>query len=432
MNRAATLFLLLLATIAVVLVLTTEQFRTSPEWKLQPGSRLFDVDAETIKDIRLQNGDRTVMLSQRDGRWIVSDGSVDDEAAPEAVRAILRAAEDTLVYDRIDGDELADDKGLAAYGVLKSGMMFDFGNDRPNKLYFGKAGADPSRVYASFHGSRTVYLIDDKLMRLAMLPPDAFRDRRVVPMDPEKVSEVAIRDKNAVVSLKRDGDVWRITRPISAPADPRAVEELLAGLARMRFEEFGIGGGAPQELESDIEIRVIEEGRGEPLVASFGAASAEGKVAGRLEPRGVSVVIGEDSLRAARVDLDSLRDRALVRVNADFIDLVRFPGGAEWRRGKEDEKIAELAKALQQVRVQRFQAATPSALEEAGITGTGGVLELVSVLSENTPEAPAGEHPVAAFRIGKPQDDGTLPLHAAGAPEIVFIPAGFLNALPKP
>ena len=435
MNRAATLLLLLAATVAVVLVLTTEQFRTSPEWKLQPGSRLFEPDVEKISEIRFQNGERSVVLVKKGDKWI-SSGAVEDDASPEAVRAIFRAAAETMVFDRIDGEELSDEKSLAAYGVLKSGVVFDFNNDRPNRLVFGKAGADPSRVYASFQGSQTVYLISDELMRFAMLPPDAFRDRRVVPFDPEKVREVTIRNKDSVVTLQRDGEIWRITRPISAAADPGAVGDLLSALLRLRFEEFGTGkpgdGAGAEELESEFEIRVAEEGREGALVATFGAPSEQGKVAGRLEPREVWVLLDQAALRGVEPNLDSLRDRVVLRVNPDLIDLVRFDGGAELRRGKDDERITELVKALQSVKAVRFQAATPSALEEAGIAEGAGFLELLSVLSENTPEAPAGEHPVASFRIGKDQPDGTVPLHAAGSAEILFVPAAFRDALAKP
>ena len=435
MNRAATLLLLLAATVAVVLVLTTEQFRTSPEWKLQPGSRLFEPDVEKISEIRFQNGERSVVLVKRGDQWI-SSGAVEDDASPEAVRAIFRAAAETMVFDRIDGEELSDEKSLAAYGVLKSGVMFDFNNDRPNRLVFGKAGADPSRVYASFQGSRTVYLISDELMRFAMLPPDAFRDRRVVPFDPEKVREVTIRHKDSVVTLQRDGEIWKITRPISAAADPDAVGSLLSALLRLRFEEFGTGkpgeAGGAEELENEFEIRVSEEGRQGALIANFGAPSEQGKVVGRLEPRGVWVLLDRKALRGVEPNLDSLRDRVVLRVNPDLIDLVRFSGGVEFRRGKDDERIADLVMMLQSVKAVRFQAATPSALEVAGLGEGAASLELLSVLSENTPEAPAGDHPVALFRIGEDQPDGTVPLHAAGSSEILFVPAGFREALPKP
>ena len=435
MNRAATLLLLLAATVAVVLVLTTEQFRTSPEWKLQPGSQMFDPDEEKISEIRLQNGERSVVLVKRGDRWVFA-GAVEDDASPEAVRAIFRAAAETMVFDRIDGEELSDEKSRAAYGVLKSGVMFDFNSDRPHRLFFGKTAADPSRVYASFQGSDTVYLVSDDLMRFAMLPPDAFRDRRVVPFDPEKVKAVTIRDKASVVTLQRDGESWRITRPISAAADPAAVGEFLSALLRLRFEEFGTGkpgeGGSAEELENEFEIRVSEIGREGAWVASFGAPSQEEKVVGRLEPRGVWVLLDTDALRAVAPDLDSLRDRVVLRTNPDLIDLVRLGGGIELRRGKDDARINDIAKMLQSLKAVRFQAATPSALEAAGLGEGAGSLELLSVLSENTPEAPAGEHPVAVFKIGSDQPDGTVPLHAQGAAEILFVPATFRDALAKP
>ncbi|MFM8981531.1 MAG: hypothetical protein ACKOLA_01255, partial [Spartobacteria bacterium] len=74
--------------------------------------------------------------------------------------------------------------------------------------------------------------------------------------------------------------------------------------------------------------------------------------------------------------------------------------------------------------------ATPGELAAASLTPPPSRLEFLSVLSENTPEALAGEHPVLSLAIGPPQADGTIPVHIEGTPEIAFVPASFLNRLP--
>ena len=91
------------------------------------------------------------------------------------------------------------------------------------------------------------------------------------------------------------------------------------------------------------------------------------------------------------------------------------------------EKIFE---ALASTKTSRYTPATPAALAAAGLNKPDSRLEFLSVLSENTPEALAGEHAVLSLDIGYPQTDDTLPIHIIGSPEIAFVPAAFLNNLP--
>ncbi|MBU6182877.1 MAG: DUF4340 domain-containing protein [Verrucomicrobia bacterium] len=438
MNRAATLLLLLAATVAVVLVLTTEQFRTSPEWKLQPGSQMFDPDEEKISEIRLQNGERSVVLVKRGDKWVFA-GAVEDDASPEAVRAIFRAAAETMVFDRIDGEELSDEKSRAAYGVLKSGVMFDFNNDRPNRLFFGKTAADPSRVYASFQGSDTVYLVSDGLLRFAMLPPDNFRDRRLAPNDPEGVRRIEIRQGTTALELENNGRGWRITKPLNAPADNEAVADLLKKLADLRLASFDTpsngGDRSGDPFEQTSEIRIFGGDSETPATISIGKPASDGFVPVRLQPRNISGTAPPALAEAAAIQLDRLRDRSLARLNPDLVDLIRWhDGGIKTDicrvEGSWSGAMEGFFKSLSETKASRYAAATPAGLAAASLDPPVSRLEFLSVLSENTPEALAGEHPVLSLAIGATQPDGTLPVHIGGAPEIAFVPGSFLNRLP--
>lgn len=91
--------------------------------------------------------------------------------------------------------------------------------------------------------------------------------------------------------------------------------------------------------------------------------------------------------------------------------------------------VDALVATLAATRVSAYRPATPAAMEELGLSDPSHRIDFTAILSENTPEALAGEHPVLGLSIGAPQPDGTVPVHIAGSPEIRFVPAGFLDSI---
>jgi hypothetical protein len=73
---------------------------------------------------------------------------------------------------------------------------------------------------------------------------------------------------------------------------------------------------------------------------------------------------------------------------------------------------------------------TPSELEKCGLGTPQKRITFLAKLSENTPEATAGEHMVASLAIGTPLTDGRLPIQIEGTPEIRLVPAELLEFLP--
>jgi len=438
MNRAATIFLFLLAAGLVVFVATTQRWRFSLERTIQPGSALFDFDPADIRFIQIKNGDQSFRIQPGDDGWIL-DAATRDTASPEGVAAIFRAALETPVLDRIDASEIQTDENLAAYGVRKSSLQLDFKGDRPLALLFGKTGADGNRTYVAFENSKTVYLIPDHLGRLISSPPDAFRDKRLAVFDPERVRRIEIRRGLSTLELENKGRGWRIVKPLDTAADDVAVRTLLETWSNARLASFEIPAAAPQAAsqpaETGAEIRIFSEGSDTPQVVSFGESLPDGLVAAKIQPRNITIAIPAELEKSTALDLDKLRDRSLVRLNPDLVDLIRWHDGGsktEIRRheGRWSGAVERFFQILTATKSSRYAPATPAELAAADLVTPPSRLEFLSVLSENTPEALAGEHPVLSIAIGAPQPDGTIPVHIEGTPEISFVPASFLNSLP--
>lgn len=441
MSRSATIVLVFLALGLAVYVGLTGRWRFSIERTIQPGSALFDFDRDDIRHISIKNGDQSFRIKREEEGWVLETANP-DAAAPEAVEAIFKTALSTPVIDRIDPSEIRDRQNLSTYGVLKSSLQLDFKGDKPLSLLFGKNSADGNRTYVSFEKSKAVYLIPNDLAKLITLPPDSFRDRRLAPIDPDRILRIEIHRGPTKLELENTGHGWRIVKPLDAPADNKAVAALLQKWSTLRLGSFAEPAKknetsqAPFEPKS--EIRIFSENRDTPCTIAIGEAMPDDTVPVRLQPRGIGGTAPAALAQSTAVDIDQIRDRSLARLNPDLVDLVRWRRGGskkEIRRGLEGwnippDRVEAIFRSLQETKVLRFTPATPSGLAEAGLDQPAARLDFLSVLSENTPETLAGEHAVLSLQIGAPRPDGSLPVRIEGAPEIAFVPADFLKALP--
>jgi len=438
MSRVATILLLLLAIGLAVFVGVTERWRFSVERTIQPGSALFDFDPDDIRHISIKNGDQSFRIKREEDGWHLETANP-DSANPEAVAAIFKTALSTPVLDRIDPAEIRDQQNLATYGVLKSSLQLDFKGDRPLSLLFGKNSPDGNRTYVSFEKSNAVYLIPNDLAKLITLPPDNFRDRRVAGIDPDRVRRIEIRHGSTTLELENSGRGWRITKPLAAPADNEAVAALLKKWSALRLASFDQSSKKTESsnapFEQVSEIRIFSESSETPMTILIGKPLADGFVPVRLQPRNIGGTAPPALAEASAIDLDQLRDRSLARLNPDLVDLIRWQDGGsktEIRRheGQWSGAVDRFFQILSATKTLRYAPATPAELAAAGLAKPSSRLDFLAVLSENTPEALAGEHAVLSLAIGAPQPDGTIPVHIEGTPEISFVPASFLNNLP--
>jgi hypothetical protein len=438
MSRATTIFLVLLAIGLAVFVGTTERWRSSPEQTIQPGSPLFNFDPEEIAYIRITNGDQSYSINRKENGWVLETQNSDD-ANPEAVAAIFKTALTTPVLDMIEPSEIQDQQTLATFGVLKSTLQLDFKGDRPRSLLFGKVSADGNRTYVSFEKSNSVYLIPNDLAKLIAMPSDNFRDRRLAVIDPDRVRRIEIQMGTTALELENKGRGWRIIKPLDAPANNKAIAALLQKWSALRLasiDQFNkTTDSSPDPFEPISEIRLFSENSPDPSIISVGKPSPDGFVPVRIQPRNIGGSAPPTLAELSAINLDQLRDRSLARLNPDLVDLIRWHDGGsktEIRRNEGGwsgpaEKFFQILSATETL---RYAPATPAALASAGLHKPSSRLEFLSVLSENTPEAIAGEHSVLSLDIGYLQPDGTLPIHIIGSPEVAFVPAAFLNNLP--
>jgi hypothetical protein len=90
-------------------------------------------------------------------------------------------------------------------------------------------------------------------------------------VSPHAVTELAIRDRADEVRLVRAGKAWRLTSPVDDAADPRRVEEALAGLARITLSNEPVAADpsawARYEVADDEVLTAVVKQGGRHLPA---------------------------------------------------------------------------------------------------------------------------------------------------------------------
>lgn len=440
MSRAATIFLVAAAVAAAVFAAIFIPLRHGADRPV--GSPLFDFDTDAVRSIKITNGDKVFELKKSENGWMIGPEPV-DRASAEAVGRLIAAAKGTPIVDRIAAGEMSDRDRLSEYGLRKSTVQFDFKGDRDHPLLIGKDAASEKLIYVRFEDSREVYLIPDDLVSMILAPAQDYRDRMMFRLRPDRVGRLVIRRPSGEIELRRDGGDWKIVRPLSARAGGPAVAEFLKKLLGMRIEGFDPSDepSATGIAEPVAEVQAFGDGELEPEVMLLGAEAPGGGRHAWLSPRNAGALLPSTIMDLLAVDPASFRDPAIARINPDMVDKIRISSpensfeiardGGGWKTGGRavsEAAVDRMLAALADAKAVRHEAATDAALEKSGLVHPALNVGFYSVVSENTPESPAGEQAIAEFAFSRAGAD--LAVHEAGSPEIGFTGTSVLDSIP--
>lgn len=137
-------------------------------------------------------------------------------------------------------------------------------------------------------------------------------------------------EDGGTIRLERDGDAWRLTQPIEAPADHAAVTTALDKLDEL--EVAGIAASAAQfherlEVDAAHGVRVIARGSdGDALADLWIGAYRGGNTMVRVEGDDRVVSVRGSIKFAFNKELRDWRDRAIVDLEADDVREIAWVG----------------------------------------------------------------------------------------------------------
>ena len=440
MSRWLTPVMLLIAGLCVAAVIT---LKTCVGPRAGRDGFVLSLDPSGVNGIRIGNGGEIFELKRKGSGWQIEGGKLRDRADPAVVAELLKEAATLIYYDRISSGEVRSRDELSRFGLKSPKRWVEFEDHGRHKIFFGNESVVEGRIYALLEGSNDVFLVDDKLAGLVSAGLDKLRDLRLTDLASGQVDRVIVRREEGEMDIVRGPEGWRVVKPFSAAADETRVLEFLDSLLGLKISGFAgddtgdLGVHGIEEGKSEIALYV--EGRSRPLLLRFGARKG-GEILAQFTPRDSVIRLPEATFDMVSAQPDQFRDRRLMPLNLDTIDLIRIGSpdssfdlqrdGERWRvvasdgsRPASQAALQRMITALGETRVAQFLGQSPPT--EPPVR----TVSFFSILSENTPEARAGEHPVAGISLW-PNGEGGVIAAIDGSGGTVVVQEDLPSAIP--
>lgn len=450
MNKVVTILLGVLALGAVIFLAIYEPLTRSTRENAVTAREgiVMRLDPTRVKEIRISSADSSTVIKRRGNSWQLGSKSK-DRADTQVVNKLLQAAAGMEFFDRIDASEIKGDGELSDYGLKTPKRKIEFDGESKVTLLFGKDAANEDRLYVKTDKSRDVYLVSDELLNMAFGDSSTFRDRRLTDLQTDQVDRFVIRRAGGEIELERDATGWRVVKPIHALADAQKVEDYLKKLLDLRILDY------VAEDSGDLSVYGLAEGQNEISIFADGSdrhqtlrlgTDKTGVLFGQFTARDSVYRMPAETEELLQATPDSLRDHRLLPLNLDVVDLIRVRApGKEFviRRNGEGWEVQDgatvkpasaagvrtLADAVSTAKVSGYAPMISGKLADYGLDPAVCSVEFASVLSENTPEARAGEQPIAELAFGQAAQ-GKVFVRLDEVPEVMSVDDTILKAVP--
>jgi hypothetical protein len=404
-----------------------------------------------VNGITITNGEEKIELRSDNGIWNL-EAPVHDRANPDAVAELLNTLSQTGNIDELRAKDDQTRLNLKEFGVSKSSLRLKLlGKHMPPEILFGKDTAVEGRVYARLDGSETVDVINSKLKGLITQSVSAFRDPKLMHLEPEKVQRVVIKTAAGELDVqKQDDENWMLRKPLQTKADVDKVKSLIVQLVGLRVSGFvpEADAKAPRTglAESPGSITLYPEGEGKPLEIDLGqAGETAGTVYAAYAPRGATFLLPQSLGNALKLKPDDLRSHELIPLLFDEVDRINIVAGDnQTELGRKEENwviksaadrpantsaVQQLIKNLQKQKIVSFVDDVGADLAKYGLDHPQCEVTFSAYSSTNTPESNAGSSALLKLQIGKTEGD-LVYARTDAAPSIFTVNKSLLEELP--
>lgn len=272
--------------------------------------------------------------------------------------------------------------------------------------------------YAARPGQDDVLLIEGSLTTILEASADSLRQKKLIGIDSWKIRLLTMRNQGGSVELEKTGDSWRLTAPVTVPADDARVEPILAALAAAEATGFADEAPGQEQLASygltpesgaiDVEVT----GEGTAARAVVGRATAEGASWARRADMDAVMILAaslRENVASALAAPETLRDPRPARFNRFALSGLKVVEGrgskrtltlikdatSSWHLGSDEgttlpsERVNAILDALETLVADRWASAPDrNRMQEATLS---------IVLTENAPAA--GEESVEPLEL---------------------------------
>jgi len=449
MSRIFTIFICIIAVAAVVFLCIYEPLTKSTREQAEAtkAGMVLALDPAGVKEIRISSSGEEVEFKRRGESWFVGP-KPKDRADKKTVDELIQAAAQLSFFDRVDGSELRRSEDWNNFGLKNPKRKIEFKGDQKLTLFFGKDAANEDRLYVKTSESNDVFLVADDILDMAFPDTGKFRDRRLTDLQPDQLDRLIVRQPKGEVEFQHDARGWRMVKPLSAPTDGQAMHAYLDKLLGLQVQEFVADDsgdlGTYGIVEGKNEVSFFAEGSSRAQTLRLGAEKGEGVLA-QFTARDTIYRLGKEVKELLEVSPESFRDRRLLPLNLDLVDLIRIStpqGQFSLRRSGDDWELIDgedtwpasggaiqaLVDALATTTVANYIPAVGEKLNVLGFGSPTLTVDFLSVLSENTPETTAGERSIAKVSFGKTEGDQVY-VRVDALPEVALVPVTLLQSV---
>lgn len=453
MKLKNTLLLLVLAGGLFAFITFYESKQMGSKEAKERAGKVASFDRDLVDAITIKNSESKIELRKDEkGTWRLEE-PVKDRADSLAINQLFTTAE-SLSYDAAIGNDKkgADKDQLKEYGLSNSETKVRFsGKEKPVELIFGKDAAVEGKVYVKLEESSAAYVIGKDLKEQISKKVDEFRDHKLTDLNTTQVNKVSIKTSAGEIELEKKDQHWMVIKPLKVRGDDSKIGDLISQAATAHIEKF-VGDSADAGVlglqEPRATLSLWTEEAKEPTILKIGGNPKDDRerTYAKTSSREGVVLLTKAIESLILTKPNDLRDKSLVRVEADIIDRITIESGGKakivlarsgesWVRkveeGDEPINVAAARRLLDEVRGQdvvSFVSDVATDLPKYGLDQPGVKLMFSSYASENTAETKAGEKPIVALHFGK-AENGNVYTRVEDEPFIVSVPETLLEVL---
>src|SRR5438034_226891 len=295
--------------------------------------RVFSAEATDVTGVELKRREDTVRLTRAGEAWELKSPVV-----ARADRARVEETLTTVLTARVDREIDPKPAALGDFGLDKPAAEVTLTLKDGKRLGLALGNKSPTGVwvYAREAGKPAVVALSDGALREATKPATEFRDRTVLAFERGQVSGFDVTSEGETLAVTHAGEAWRITRPVTLPADTEAVGEMFEKLTAAKVKEFVAEAprspatyGLDRPLRLTIHTGKDKERASRTLLVGRTDTAKKGVYAMR-EGESSVLLLPEDVGKAIPRTVGALRDKQVLALDRDKITRIEVesPKGA--------------------------------------------------------------------------------------------------------
>ncbi len=437
-------------------------------------ARLTTLERSDIDGLVITDRDIKIDIRRDVDRWAMKS-PLADRADTTLVEQLLTSLETTHKEDTISSGDVSKGK-LSDYGLQSPHEKLQIvpHDGKPVEMDFGSETAVDGKTYMQVAGQGEVFVVGDEIKKLLQKSVNDWRDHKVTNLAATDVTRFTIKNPAGEIELQRDGEHWKIAKPLAARGDDQKINDFVSQVTNLTVSTFVADDKADAaayglaEPRGTLTLYTAREPKG--IVLMIGSTPTAAKPAAAASPAAGSptpVPTPEDSKLADSVYArlpsrqsiytvpksveafltlkpDDVRSRQLARLNADTVDRLHVTpaDGQAFTVARNKDKgwtindqptngatADTLIKAITGANAVDFVADSASDLAKYGLDKPALQVKFAAFASENTAESKAGEQTVATVDFGR-VEGANVYARLEEEPFVVSVPKTLLDDVP--